>query len=99
MDPYEPHVRRRGYFLSTGEADDLEMGEADSADGFVVRIRFVRPTLKRQVARGVSRGISRGTAAGRHTSSPRVSHRHSAADGTVRSASATDTRLPERTPR
>ncbi len=70
MDPCEPRVRRRGYFLSeAGDSDVAEVGESESAEGITYRIRIVRPQ-SRQVAGGVARRISRSAlSGGRHRSS------------------------------
>ncbi len=101
MDPFEPHVRRRGYFLSeAGDPDVADIGETESAEGITYRIRVVRPQAK-QVAGGVSRRVSRSSlSGGRHHSSAASpnTHRHGAGSG-VRSATATDNHRPERTPR
>ncbi len=100
MDPFEPHVRRRGYFLSeAGDSDVAELGESESAEGITYRIRIVRPQVK-QVAGGVTRRISRSSlSGGRHPSSQAPVRTRRQHTGEVRSVTATDSRRSARTPR
>ncbi len=43
MDVFEPRVRRRGFFLHSS-TDEVENGESENPEGFVVRIRIPRTT-------------------------------------------------------
>ncbi len=45
MNAYEPHVRRRGYFLS--ESSDSDVIESDSAEG-IYTYRVARPRRARK---------------------------------------------------
>ncbi len=45
MNPCEPRPRRRGYFLDT-EDPDCEPADSESAEGFTLRVRIVRPLRK-----------------------------------------------------
>ncbi len=49
MNQLDPRSRHRGYFLDPDPAEG-EPGETDSAEGFVVRLRIVRPLHKQAVA-------------------------------------------------
>lgn len=41
MDALEPRVRRRGFFLHSS-TDEVETGETENPEGFVVRVRVPR---------------------------------------------------------
>ncbi len=63
MNPCEPRPRHRGYFLDT-EDTDTDPAEGESAEGFTLRVRIVRP-LRRRAALPVR------TAAAAHTTPTR----------------------------
>ena len=75
MDASEPRVRHRGYFLTSSETGDAELGEDAAAEGVTIRVRIVRPRLKRRVAGSARRTALRPSRPGdrspsgrRHTS-------------------------------
>ena len=41
MNAFEPRVRRRGFFLHSS-TDEVENGETENPEGFVVRLRIPR---------------------------------------------------------
>lgn len=86
MDEGEPRVRRRGFFLHSDTAGEGDHGEQDNPEGFVVRVRIVRPSVRRQVA-----GSS-----GRSRIEARVAHE---ADPHIRSGSVTGSRQRAHLPR
>ena len=42
MDVCEPHVRRRGFFLHSDTTGEVETGEHENPEGFVVRVRIAQ---------------------------------------------------------
>jgi hypothetical protein len=80
----EPRVRRRGFFLHSPDTAELETGELENPEGFVVRVRVSRPSARREVA-GSGRSRS-GT-------------RPEAADPQIRSGSVTGSRQRQHWPR
>lgn len=50
MDTCQPRVRRRGFFLHSDTAGELETGELESPEGFATRVRIARSPTSRQVA-------------------------------------------------
>ena len=51
MDVTRPHVRRRGFFLHSSDAEGgHEMGEHDNPEGVSVRVRVDRSPAPRQFA-------------------------------------------------
>jgi len=50
MDTCEPRVRRRGYFLSESNLENDELTDSDAAEGLTIRVRIIRPRLRRSVA-------------------------------------------------
>jgi hypothetical protein len=104
MDNCEPRVRRRGYFLSESNLDNDELTDSDAAEGFTIRVRIIRPRLKRPVAAAGS--AARGPA--RHPRSAPLPAtriivsarpRRAAAPDKVKSAIATGSRPPGSTRR
>jgi hypothetical protein len=99
MDASEPQARHRGYFLSSHtDVNDAE-GELDSAEGIRIRVRLARPLPRRRLARRMVATVPGTT---RRLTPPRVTA--STAIGTdkrrsLKSANATDSRPPGRTPR
>ncbi len=76
MDASEPRPRHRGYFLNSTENGDPELGEDAPAEGVTIRLRIVRPHMKRRLAGAMRRMHLRPTRPGdrhpparRHTSS------------------------------
>jgi hypothetical protein len=67
----EPHVRRRGYFLSHEESDP-EVGETESPEGVTFRVRVSRPVSKRQVSGSGARATS-ASHSHRRSSRPKAS--------------------------
>ena len=59
----EPRLRRRGFFLHSSDGSDPDMGagsDHENPEGFAVRVRTARPSVRRQVASsGRSRTSSR----------------------------------------
>ena len=85
MDAFEPRLRRRGYFLTSPDIEDGEVGETDTAEGFTIRVRIIRPRFRRSgpARRPVTRFVLKalpGSGAAAHG---------------VRSASATGSHRPE----
>ncbi len=62
MDEGEPRVRRRGFFLHSDTTGEPDTGEHENPEGFIVRLRVVRPTASRQVSSMSHRGHSLATA-------------------------------------
>jgi hypothetical protein len=87
MDAYEPHVRRRGYFLSESGADP-DAFEHDSAEG-ISSFRVARPRRARKAVVASSGRPRRHRAA----ISSHVT-RSNEKKGGVRSATATDSHRP-----
>jgi hypothetical protein len=48
----EPRVRRRGFFLHSAEPGEPDAGELENPEGFVVRVRVSRRSVRRQVVTG-----------------------------------------------
>ena len=104
MDNCEPRVRRRGYFLSESNLDNDELTDSDAAEGFTIRVRIIRPRLRRPVAAAgpSARGLARHQRsaplpATRIIVSARP--RRSTADDTLRLATATGSHPPGSTRR
>jgi hypothetical protein len=98
MDASEPHLRRRGLFADLG-AGDPDTGEHESTEGISIRVGFARPRLQRSI---VSAATRRPATAVRPASAESVSSAHESAafaGSAFRSAIATGTRQPGRTPR
>jgi hypothetical protein len=97
MEPSEPRVRRRG-FLVNQDTGEPETGEYESPEGITFRIRIVKPAPKRRV---VVNSQSQHTPLPRLRSSTEIhaDRRASGLPGSVKSATATGTRPPERTRR
>ncbi len=74
MDASEPRVRHRGYFLTSSETGDDGPGEDAAAEGITIRVRIVRPRVKRRAAGSVRRTVLRPVRPGERTASAR---RHS----------------------
>ncbi len=91
MNPYEPHVRRRGYFLSESGSEPDFM-ENESAEG-ISTFRVVRPRRAPKVVVAASGRPHRHRAA---ISSERQASRSGdkEASGEVRSAISTGTHRP-----
>ena len=104
MDNCEPRVRRRGYFLSESNLENDELIDSDAAEGLTIRVRIIRPRLKRPVS---AAGPSVRGPAARQRSAPlpatriivSTRPRRSTANDTFRSATATDSRPPGSTRR
>jgi hypothetical protein len=74
MDASEPQVRRRGYFLNSADSFETEPGEEAAAEGITIRVRIIRPRLKRRAAGVMRRTALRPTRPGdRHPASRRHS--------------------------
>ncbi len=104
MDNCEPRVRRRGYFLSESNLENDELIDSDAAEGLTIRVRIIRPRLKRSVAAAGS--SARGPAARQRPAlAPptriivRARPRPSTANSSLRSATATDSHPPGSTRR
>ncbi len=50
MNAFEPHVRRRGFFLHSSDGSEAEVGELENPEGFTVRVRIARSPSPRQFA-------------------------------------------------
>jgi hypothetical protein len=50
MDLSEPRPRHRGSFISSSEGADSDPGDEAAAEGVTIRVRFIRPRIKRRVA-------------------------------------------------
>jgi hypothetical protein len=48
----EPHVRRRGFFLHSETTGEPEVGELESPEGFIVRVRSGRTASPRHAGGG-----------------------------------------------
>lgn len=59
MDVSEPRPRRRGYFLTVTEPFDLEFAEDEAAEGITIRLRILRPGLRRHAAAARRAGFRR----------------------------------------
>jgi hypothetical protein len=98
MDNCEPRVRRRGYFLSESNLENDELMDSDAAEGLTIRVRIIRPRLRRPAAAGGP--SARGPARHQRSAPPAtriiVSARpgRSGANDTFRSATATDSHPP-----
>jgi hypothetical protein len=87
MNAYEPHVRRRGYFLSESGSDP-DSFESESAEG-ISSFRVARPRRARKVVAPASGRPQRHRAAiSSHVSRSREKK------GSVRSAIATGSHRP-----
>jgi len=86
MNPYEPHVRRRGYFLSESGSDP-DAFETDSAEG-ISTFRVARPRRARKAV-VASSGRSR-----RHRAALSSVSRSSEKKSPVRSAISTGSHRP-----
>jgi hypothetical protein len=74
MDASEPRARHRGYFLNSPDSPDADPGEEAAAEGVTIRVRIIRPRLKRRAAGVMRRSVLRPSrpsdrqpAARRHT--------------------------------
>ena len=85
MDVYEPHVRRRGFFLHSTDGSEPETGEHENPEGVAVRVKVARSPAPRQFA---SQGRQLRTAG-----------RTDEGRSQVRSASATGSRQRAHLPR
>ncbi len=74
MDASEPRVRHRGYFLTSSETGDDGLGEDAAAEGVTMRVRIVRPRVKRRAAGSGRRTALRPVRPGERSPSAR---RHS----------------------
>jgi hypothetical protein len=50
MDAHEPRARHRGFFLHSADPGESDSGEYENPEGFVVRVRAVKPSVPRQMA-------------------------------------------------
>jgi hypothetical protein len=50
MDVSEPRPRRRGFFLHSDTIGEVETGEQENPEGFIVRVRIRRAAVPRQIA-------------------------------------------------
>ena len=64
MDVSEPHARRRGFFLHSDTTGEIETGEQENPEGFIVRVRIRRTAVPRQIASSVSRSVPHTRRAG-----------------------------------
>lgn len=48
MDHSEPRVRHRGCFATTAEGSDPDLDDEAAAEGVTVRVRLIRPRIKRR---------------------------------------------------
>jgi hypothetical protein len=55
MDVSEPRARRRGFFLHSDTTGDVETGEQENPEGFIVRVRIRRKAVQRQIASSARR--------------------------------------------
>jgi hypothetical protein len=86
MNPGEPQLRRRGYFLTqTVDPVEAETGDFESPEGFTLRVRIVRPLRSRAAI----------AARGAHGSGPRCAGRvpdhRTTSPCSVKSATVIDT--------
>jgi hypothetical protein len=51
MDAGEPRVRRRGFFLHSDTTGEVDTGEHENPEGFVVRVRIGRSGVSRRLTR------------------------------------------------
>ena len=84
MGEFEPHVRRRGFFLHSADGEP-DAGEYENPEGFVVRVRTRHTTVPRRVA----------SSGGRSHSESRVESRQAE----IRSGSVTGSRQRSHLPR
>ena len=54
----EPRLRRRGFFLHSSEGNEVDTGEHENPEGFIVRVRFPGNPFPRKMvsARGLNGG-------------------------------------------
>ena len=54
----EPRLRRRGFFLHSSEGSEVDTGEHENPEGFIVRVRFPGNPVPRKMvsARGLNGG-------------------------------------------
>ena len=54
----EPRPRRRGFFLHSSEGNEVDTGEHENPEGFIVRVRFPGNPVPRKMvsARGLNGG-------------------------------------------
>jgi hypothetical protein len=98
MDAFQPHLRRRGLFGDL-EAGDPDTGEYESTEGIRVGVGLARPRAHRSI---VSAATRRPLTAVRPASLEPVSSAQETAvsrEPALRSAIATGTHQPGRTPR
>jgi hypothetical protein len=96
MDASEPRVRHRGFFLHSDTTGESDTGEHENPEGFVIRVRFARRSVRRQGARRGATPLPIGNGpGGRAKTSPANE------DGRpeIRSGSATGIRQPAHLPR
>jgi len=49
MDASEPRARHRGSFLNSTEGPDPDLGDEAAAEGVTIRVRLIRPRVKRRM--------------------------------------------------
>jgi hypothetical protein len=96
MDVGEPRARRRGFFLHSDTTGEVEVGEQENPEGFIVRVRIRKTAVPRQVASTVRRPVPTRVATGRSRISVRVS---SHSNPQIRSGSVTGSRQRAHLPR
>jgi len=64
MDLSEPRARHRGSFATSAEGPDPDLGDEAAAEGVTIRIRLVRPRIKRRMAGLLRRAPSRPSRVG-----------------------------------
>jgi hypothetical protein len=84
MEVFEPHVRRRGFFLHSTDGSEPDAGDHENPEGFGVRVRTASRTSRRQI-----------TSSGR----ARTSVRPETTDPQIRSGSVTGSRQRAHLPR
>jgi hypothetical protein len=54
----EPRLRRRGFFLHSSDGNEVDTGEHENPEGFIVRVRFPGNPVPRKMvsARGLNGG-------------------------------------------
>ena len=87
----EPRLRRRGFFLHSSEGGDVDTGEHENPEGFIVRVRFPGNPVPRKMvsARGLNGG-GRGH---------RTDHDQAEGMPAIRSGSVTGSRQRSHLPR
>ena len=97
MDVSEPRARRRGFFLHSDATGEVDTGEQENPEGFIVRVRIRRTSVPRQIASTATRSTqSSRLPSGRSRIAVRVADER---DPQIRSGSVTGSRQRAHMPR